>query len=135
MHSASRNHQRLCPLNGKLYRAVGSKTLRHQLRTPWRHDLDNVRYYYCTDAKCPIIYFRDDDMVVKWSEVRGGESSNAESLKNLACHCFGISKQDAELDDSLRDYVVTQTKSGNCACEVKSPSGKCCLAVFPKSAA
>ena len=31
-----------------------------------------------------------------------------------------------------KEFVMAQTKAQNCACEIRNPSGKCCLVDFPK---
>jgi hypothetical protein len=51
---------------------------------------------------------------------------------DLLCYCFGISREDFKRDPGLRDFVVAKTKAGECSCETKNPSGRCCLKDFPK---
>ncbi len=50
----------------------------------------------------------------------------------MLCYCFGITKQDYKNDPSLRNYVIEQTRLGNCSCSTENPSGQCCLKDFPK---
>jgi hypothetical protein len=50
----------------------------------------------------------------------------------MLCYCFGFTKQDYKDDASVRDYVIEQTRAGNCSCSTKNPSGQCCLKDFPR---
>ena len=49
------------------------------------------------------------------------------------CYCFGFTRGDihdeiAETGGStIAERISAEVKAGNCACEVKNPSGKCCL--------
>jgi hypothetical protein len=50
----------------------------------------------------------------------------------LLCYCFGVSRADAACDPALRDFVVAATRDGQCACDTRNPSGRCCLKDLPK---
>ncbi len=49
------------------------------------------------------------------------------------CYCFGITRKEVwgEIQETGVSTVVnrikTEVRVGNCSCEVKNPSGKCCL--------
>ena len=51
---------------------------------------------------------------------------------SMLCYCYEITWQDYYDNPSLKDYVIEQTRQGNCECEIKNPSGRCCLRDFPK---
>jgi len=38
---------------------------------------------------------------------------------------------DYQSDKRLKDFVVEQTKADVCACDIRNPSGRCCLKDFP----
>ena len=64
------------------------------------------------------------------------ESSNntaATHKATMLCYCFGFTWQDYYDDPAVREYVIEQTKNGNCECSTKNPSGQCCLKDFPKN--
>jgi hypothetical protein len=56
------------------------------------------------------------------------------------CYCFGFTRQD--IWDEIRqtgrstiaERISAEVKAGNCACEVKNPSGKCCLGNVTRTA-
>ncbi len=49
------------------------------------------------------------------------------------CYCFGFTRKDIEDEiaesgcSTIAERITTEVKAGNCACEIKNPSGKCCL--------
>ena len=49
------------------------------------------------------------------------------------CYCFDYTRDDVFRDfeaigsTSLRDRIKAEVQAGFCACEVKNPSGSCCL--------
>jgi hypothetical protein len=50
----------------------------------------------------------------------------------MLCYCFGVTKADARSDPGIKKFVMAQTKLGLCACEMRNPSGRCCLPDFPR---
>jgi hypothetical protein len=60
----------------------------------------------------------------------GFKSSSPEAL---VCYCFQYRRGDieavlaAEGRTSIPDRIAAEIKAGNCACEVRNPSGRCCL--------
>lgn len=64
-----------------------------------------------------------------------GELSETREVdaSSLLCYCFGITWQDYFDDPAVKQYVIEQTKNGNCECASQNPSGQCCLKDFPKN--
>ena len=62
-----------------------------------------------------------------------GSNGVQSSGRGLVCYCFGI--LESQIVEEVRtmgtsstgDFVQEQVRAGNCVCEVKNPSGKCCL--------
>lgn len=94
-----------------------------------------AQYYFCGAAACDVVYFpsnpeaptfRRDDL-----PVRVGLKENHDPIP--VCYCFGVTRSD--IADEVRqtgksavaEQIKAEVKAGNCACEVKNPSGKCCL--------
>ncbi|MBI3670942.1 MAG: copper chaperone Copz family protein [Acidobacteria bacterium] len=94
-----------------------------------------TQYYFCTAPGCDLVYFpldpeapiyRRSDLLVR---VEAKEPEDSAPL----CYCFGITRN--AIDDEIRstgrstaaERITAEVKAGNCACEVKNPSGKCCL--------
>ncbi|MGH9464697.1 MAG: hypothetical protein ACRD0X_03560 [Thermoanaerobaculia bacterium] len=83
------------------------------------------RFWLCHDPECPIVYFGElgtrlerGDLTVDPGFKTGGS--------DLVCYCFAVTARDA--DAASFRFVRERVAAGECACEVKNPSGKCCLA-------
>jgi len=122
----------ICPTNGFEYGQVPSLTIKHQIKSPWSLSLINQGYYFCTDPDCPVVYFGEDNSIIEKSDLRSeiGVKSNSEDA--LVCYCYGVTKSQANANPNIRNFVIEETKHHQCACEARNPSGKCCLAEFPK---
>ncbi len=86
----------------------------------------------CRDPECEVVYYGTAGALLATRDlnVRPGFKNGGDGL---LCYCFlhreaDIARQLAEtgrtdLFRSIRDEV----EAGNCACEVRNPSGRCCL--------
>jgi hypothetical protein len=120
-----------CPVNRKEYPKVAVKTVLHHITKPWLHDLIEQGYYFCDDPSCNVVYFGQNDSVVKKSELRLPVGIKEESSDTLVCYCFDVTKSDAIRVPMTKEYVAIKTREGKCSCETSNPSGRCCLKDFP----
>jgi hypothetical protein len=120
-----------CPVSGTACAEVPIRTIAHHLSEPWRWQATAGRYFFCDDPGCEVVYFGDDGSRILKSQLRTEVGIKEAGGDAQACYCFGISRAEALADPGLRDYVVAQTKLGACACDVRNPSGRCCLKDFP----
>ena len=121
-----------CPINGKEYAAVSAVTIKHHIREPWRWMSKDQAYYFCTDPECSVVYFGQDGSVVEKSAIRTSIGIKERSEDSMLCYCFGITSGEALNNPELKAFVVEETKRKECACEIRNPSGKCCLGEFAK---
>lgn len=122
-----------CPANDQLYIEVEKKTILQHIISPWEKPLTEEKYYFCEDPNCDVVYFGLNSSVIKQHELRTQVGKKSYSNDALICYCFGVSKSQAKEDSNIKQYVTEQTKNHNCSCEVKNPSGRCCLKDFPKN--
>lgn len=130
--SFSKKH--VCPLNGKQYNVVSPETIKHHIKSPWMWRPKNQGYYFCSDPDCPVVYFGQDGSVIEVGSVRNKVGIKSLSSNALVCYCYGITREDIQDEPRIREFVIQEKKSGNCSCKARNPSGKCCLADFPKKA-
>lgn len=123
----------VCPANGKEYGLVSTETIKHHIKSPWVWQSMEQGYYFCSDPDCPVVYFGQDNSVIKSDDLRTEVGIKSKSSDALICYCYGITKADANNDQLARQFVAEQKTSGSCACKARNPSGKCCLADFPRS--
>jgi len=97
-------------------------------------------FWLCEDSDCDVVYFGEDGTLLGTSDVRVIPSfKGSPSLNDLVCYCFLYSRQDIEDelkasgDTTIFDRITAEVKAGNCACEVRNPSGKCCLGAVKRA--
>jgi len=123
-----------CPANGARSKQVDMLTVRSLVRhLPL--GMPATQYYFCEARDCDMVYFASD---VRAPIFRRGNllvrvGAKEESDRAQVCYCFGFTRDDIENEitetgrSTVADRITAEVKAGNCACEVKNPSGKCCL--------
>lgn len=124
--------KRICPACGNECLEVSSRTIAHHIRFSWRWTPSSRYHYFCDNPDCDTAYFGDDGSLVAKTMLRVRSAVKENGGDAVLCHCFGVSRADFEREPSIREFVVEQTKAGNCSCETRNPSGRCCLKDFPK---
>ena len=120
-----------CPVNQQDYILVSLKTVLHHINNSWQANLKQQGYYFCSDPSCDIVYFGEDGRVIKTSELHTTVSVKNNKPNDPVCYCFGVTRNVAEKNPEIKNFVIQQTKLGNCSCETSNPSGRCCLKDFP----
>jgi len=121
-----------CPANGKPYFPVEPKTISHHLKQTWNWQAIEQGYYFCSDPECDVVYFAEDGSVIKTSELRTTVGVKEMKPDSIICYCYGVTLDDAKSDSTIKEYIIQKTKVGECACDSRNPSGRCCLKDFPK---
>ena len=119
-----------CPANGQEYSRVKIRTLLHHVKKPWELSFSEQGYYFCEDPDCDVVYFGQDDTVINKNRLRTRVWQKAADPGSDVCYCFGVSHEQASRDKTVTEFIASQTKQGNCACETRNPSGRCCLKDF-----
>ena len=125
--------RKLCPSDHRESQQVPFKTILQHVKKPWQDLIAEQQYYYCESPECEIVYFGEDNSVIKQSELRSqvGIKSSA-SDDALICYCFDVSVAEARQDESVMQFVTEKTKNQLCSCEIQNPSGRCCLKDFKR---
>ena len=123
-----------CPLNGQAYSQVSLRTVLHHVTKPWQRTLRSQAYYFCDDPDCEVVYFGDDQQLIRQDELRLTVGQKSRSPDKYICYCFDIRMTDLQVGgdhEKLKAFVVGQTRDSTCDCEIRNPSGRCCLKDFP----
>ena len=125
----------LCPTCGQRTKKVKRLTMEHLLLPGAIPQIGNTQYYFCETPTCSVVYFPYDTSAAEFHKadlrVRVGVKETEEPVP--LCYCFGITRKEVwdEIENTGKTTVAGRIKAevqaGNCACEVKNPSGKCCL--------
>ena len=90
-------------------------------------------FWLCRDRDCEVVYFGDAAASVLVSDLRFLPAFKSESPEALVCYCFLHARSEIESElrhdgiSTLADRIAVKVKAGECACEVRNPSGRCCL--------
>lgn len=118
-----------CPHSGGAGRAVEWSTLaaHSTLALPQRQQVA-----LCLDPDCDVVYFGDRDLELRLDEVHTVPGFKT-GQDGLVCYCF--LHRDSEIEREVRttgrsaiaESIRNQIVNKSCACEVRNPSGRCCL--------
>jgi hypothetical protein len=121
-----------CPKCGVFCKRVENKTLYHQVKFPENSALSADKYYFCPSKECTVGYFSGNGHIISKQHLRTYQEIKDDKL----CYCFDINADHylsvlhTNNADAIKNFVIQRTKSGDCACDIKNPSGQCCLAKF-----
>jgi hypothetical protein len=123
-----------CPVNGARSKQVDMLTVKSLVRQ-LPLGMPNTQYYFCDSSDCQVVYFALDAEAPRFCRedlaVRVGAKETADPIP--MCYCFGFSRQDiwdeihSTGESTVAKRITAEVEAGRCACEVKNPSGKCCL--------
>src|SRR6266481_3024712 len=130
-----------CPVNGARSKQVDMLTVKSLVRQ-LPLGMPNTQYYFCDSSDCAVVYFALDAEAPRFRRedlvVRVGAKETADPIP--ICYCFGFTRQD--IWDEIRSTgkstvakrITAEVEAGRCACEVKNPSGRCCLGDVTRTA-
>jgi len=92
------------------------------------------RFYFCETPNCQVVYFNNEEQVYLHKEdikVRVGIKETENPIP--VCYCFRWTRE--RIYDQIKQFgystavqeISDKVKAGECACEIKNPSGRCCL--------
>ncbi len=120
-----------CPACGKKGKPVPTLTVKSLVRDHTRVARSGS-YSFCRTPKCDVVYFSDNATFRKPDlKVRVGIKETEDPVP--VCYCFDYGRADIRRDieelgsTKIPDEIKEEIQGGFCACEVKNPSGSCCL--------
>jgi Zinc binding domain len=121
-----------CPQCGTSCKNVEMRTLYHQVRFPENQGIISDSYYFCPSKDCATAYFSTIGKSIPKQHLTTHKNIQNDKL----CYCFDIDAAGYQAalstnhSETIKNFVIQRTKSGECACEIRNPSGQCCLAKF-----
>jgi hypothetical protein len=123
-----------CPVSGGRSKQVDMLTVKSLVRK-LPLEMPSTQYYFCDSSDCEVVYFPLDSQAPSFRRgdlmVRVGAKEIVDPLP--VCYCFGFTRQDiwdeicSTGKSTVAERITAEVEAGRCACEVKNPSGKCCL--------
>lgn len=89
-------------------------------------------FHLCREPACPAVYVgsRGTVLGVETLRIRPGFKTGGEGW---VCYCFNYRRQDFERERARGEKgqilaaIGSRVGRGDCACDVRNPSGRCCL--------
>ncbi|MGD9724319.1 MAG: hypothetical protein AB7U76_24030 [Pirellulales bacterium] len=123
----------VCPQCGVVGHEVGRETVGAMASlTVSAAVLAHPGFRFCETPMCEVVYYADD-AVIERAAVRVPVHAKDYGLDVPLCYCFGhtrrsIAQEIATAGNSSASATITrEIKARHCACEIKNPSGRCCL--------
>ncbi|MCI0350504.1 MAG: hypothetical protein L0Z53_13855 [Acidobacteriales bacterium] len=130
---------RQCPRCGQTGRSVARQTLLHLLKPELIDRIGERNYRFCSEPDCRVVYFAEGEEIAFTANnllVCVGLKERGDPIP--ICYCFGhtVASAREEIARTGRSTVVAsitaEIKAGRCACEIRNPSGSCCLGEVSK---
>jgi hypothetical protein len=123
-----------CRRCGEKGRRVLRETMASLLKPEALERLADVPYHFDRTPHCEVVYFSNEtgSYFLKHDlTVRVGLKETEAPIP--LCYCFGHTAESVRDEivatgrSTVAERITTEVQAGNCACEVKNPSGRCCL--------
>lgn len=119
----------VCPNSGTKGQPVTWRTVAALVRGPLP---PRQEFWLCLDPGCEIVYFGSvgTRIPVRGLHIEPGYKSPGDGL---LCYCFGYRRDRLQQEilatggTEIPDVIAARTKEGSCACQVRNPTGRCCL--------
>jgi len=91
------------------------------------------QFCVCADTDCAVVHFGEQGAVFRNDDLNVQPGFKTSGLDALVCYCFLHRRGDIEQDlqstgtTNIADEIRAEIRAGNCACEVRNPTGRCCL--------
>lgn len=124
----------VCRECGKEGRRVKKVTVVHMLKNPFLKDVMDDPFCFCRTPGCNVAYFcNESEQYFSKEQVRIRIGVKETDHPVAVCYCFDYTEQ--LIFDQIRETgcsdaaekITENIKEKLCACEIRNPSGRCCL--------
>ncbi len=132
--------QNVCDQCGETGRVVSRQTVMHHVKS---EKLSSVagddEYKFCSSPKCSVVYYAESGQAFGIDDVRESVTSKTTGDARPLCYCFGFTERFARQEiaqtgeTSMSRQVSGFIKEKLCVCEIRNPSGVCCLGEVNKA--
>ncbi len=114
-------------------REIGRPVPRATVGALARLEVDAARlsakdYRFCETRACPVVYFSASGAHIDRGDLRVAVHQKDDGPQVPLCYCFAVTRARlAREGGAAVAFVTAEVKACRCACDVKNPSGRCCL--------
>jgi hypothetical protein len=129
-----------CDRCGEQSKPVSRKTVALMLKPQLLEEALNGNFRFCATRECPIVYFAEQGArIFSVEDLRTVVGIKASTDPILLCYCFGF--EECHLREEISQTGSTTIPKrisqliheGLCACDLRNPSGACCLGEVNKT--
>ena len=131
--------QNVCSSCGQIGRVVARKTVVHHVKSEKLNEVKSGEYKFCSSENCPAVYYSASGEMFTVADVRELAAAKTKGDERPLCYCFGFTEGFARLEiertgeSSVPKQVSRFIKEKLCSCEIRNPSGVCCLGEINKT--
>lgn len=130
----------VCRRCGNRGQTVLKQTVGSLLKPDALSRLYEADYFFDTSPDCEVVYFSNaKDSYFTKTDVRVRVGIKETQNPIPICYCFGHTVESARAEiqatgnSTIATRITKEIQAGHCACEVKNPSGRCCLGEVNKA--
>ena len=123
-----------CRQCGETGRLVLRETMESLLKPEALAHLRGAPYYFDRTPGCKVVYFSNEATSYFEKNSLSVRVSSKETDSSVPlCYCFGHTAETVRDEiiatgrSSVTEKIAAEVQAGNCFCEVRNPSGTCCL--------
>lgn len=122
-----------CGECGETGRAVSRQTVAHHVKSEKLASVETDEYKFCSSKNCPVVYYSASGGAFTVEDARELVTVKSSGDERPLCYCFGFTEGFARREieqtgaSSVPQQVSRFIKEKLCACEIRNPSGACCL--------
>jgi hypothetical protein len=131
----ARGETSICKECGNKGRTVEDIVLKSLIYGSKLQAIKNLKgFYFCETPTCKVIYFNNEQQMYVYKvdvKIRVGIKETQPPIP--LCYCFGWTQEKIFNQIKILGYstavpeISAKVKARECACEIKNPSGRCCL--------
>lgn len=122
-----------CPACGTEGLPVAGQTILHHVKHEHLERVGDEAFGFCGKQRCPVVYYGDRGTCFTVAEMRELVGAKVTGDERPICYCFGFTEGDAREEilhtgkSTVPATVTGLIRAAMCACEIRNPSGACCL--------
>ncbi|HXG86610.1 MAG TPA: hypothetical protein VNI84_21510 [Pyrinomonadaceae bacterium] len=119
-------------------RDVSRQTVVHHVKSEKLFSVGDEEYKFCSSQNCAVVYYAISGQTFMIDDARELVTSKTTGDARPLCYCFGFTEGFARQEiartgeSSVSKQVSRFIKEKLCSCEIRNPSGVCCLGEINK---